>query len=74
MKIEKIVYYLVDGGAAILLEPSEDETGIQDYLLRSDGSGGDMLCLKAGGSLKPASKETIKNKEHYILSGRFICI
>ena len=55
-----------DGGAAILLEPSEDETGIQDYLLRSDGSGGDMLCLKAGGSLKPASKETIKNKEHYI--------
>ncbi len=55
-----------DGGAAVLLEPSEDETGIQDYLLRSDGSGGDMLCLKAGGSLKPASKETIKNKEHYI--------
>ena len=55
-----------DGGGAVLLEPSEDETGIQDYLLKSDGSGGDMLCLKAGGSLKPASIETIKNKEHYI--------
>ena len=55
-----------DGGCAVLLEPSEDETGIQDYLLKSDGSGGDMLCLKAGGSLKPASIETIKNKEHYI--------
>ena len=55
-----------DGGGAVLLEPSKDETGIQDYLLRSDGSGGDMLCLKAGGSLRPASLETIKNKEHYI--------
>ncbi len=55
-----------DGGGAVLLEPSEDENGIQDYLLKSDGSGGDMLCLKAGGSLKPASIETIKNKEHYI--------
>ena len=55
-----------DGGGAVLLEPSKDETGIQDYLLRSDGSGGDMLCLKAGGSLRPASIETIKNKEHYI--------
>ena len=32
----------------------------------SDGSGSDMLCIKAGGSLRPASKETIKNKEHYI--------
>ena len=49
-----------DGGGAVLLEPSEDETGIQDYLLKSDGSGGDMRCLKA------ASIETIKNKEHYI--------
>ncbi len=55
-----------DGGGAVLLEPSEDENGIQDYLLKSDGSGRDMLCLKAGGSLRPASTETIKNKEHYI--------
>ena len=55
-----------DGGGAVLLEPSSDDTGIQDYLLKSDGSGSDMLCLKAGGSLRPASKDTIKNKEHYI--------
>ena len=55
-----------DGGGAVLLEPSSDNTGIQDYLLKSDGSGSDMLCLKAGGSLRPASKDTIKNKEHYI--------
>ena len=55
-----------DGGGAVLLEPSIDNTGIQDHILKSDGSGGEMLCLKAGGSLRPASSETIKNKEHYI--------
>ena len=55
-----------DGGGAVLLERSNDETGIQDYILKSDGSGRDMLCLKAGGSLRPASTETLKNKEHYI--------
>ena len=55
-----------DGGGAVLLEPSIDDTGIQDHILKSDGSGGEMLCLKAGGSLRPASSETIKNKEHYI--------
>ncbi|PDH45509.1 MAG: 3-oxoacyl-ACP synthase [Rhodothermaeota bacterium MED-G18] len=55
-----------DGGGAVLLEPSKDDTGIQDHILKSDGSGGDMLCMKAGGSLRPASLETIKNKEHYI--------
>ena len=55
-----------DGGGAVLLEPSKDKNGIQDYILKSDGSGSDMLCLKAGGSLRPASNETIKNKEHYI--------
>ena len=55
-----------DGGGAVLLEPSKDDTGIQDHILKSDGSGGGMLCLKAGGSLRPASLETIKNKEHYI--------
>ena len=55
-----------DGGGAVLLEPSKDQNGIQDYILKSDGSGSDMLCLKAGGSLRPASNETIKNKEHYI--------
>ena len=55
-----------DGGGAVLLEPSKDENGIQDYILKSDGSGSDMLCIKAGGSLRPSSKETIKNKEHYI--------
>jgi len=55
-----------DGGGAVLLERSNDDTGIQDYILMSDGSGSDMLCLRGGGSLRPASIETIKNKDHYI--------
>jgi 3-oxoacyl-[acyl-carrier-protein] synthase-3 len=55
-----------DGGGAVLLEPTIDDTGIQDYILKSDGSGASMLCLKAGGSMKPASIKTIKNKEHFI--------
>ena len=55
-----------DGGGAVLLEPSIDDTGIQDFILKSDGSKASMLCLKAGGSKKPASIETINNKEHFI--------
>ena len=55
-----------DGGGAVLLERSNDDTGIQDYILKSDGSGSDVLCLKGGGSLRPASIETIKNKDHFI--------
>ncbi|MFT6715838.1 MAG: 3-oxoacyl-[acyl-carrier-protein] synthase-3 [Saprospiraceae bacterium] len=55
-----------DGAGAVLLEPSEDEDGIQDAILKSDGVGKDFLNIKAGGSLHPASKETIDNKMHYI--------
>ena len=55
-----------DGGGAILLEPSEDETGLQDEILRSDGSGRQYLYMKAGGSLRPPTKETVANREHYV--------
>ena len=55
-----------DGGGAVLLEPSEDETGIQDSLLRTDGSGAEFLRMEAGGSRKPASIETVTNREHFI--------
>jgi len=55
-----------DGGGAVLLEPSQDETGIIDYMLKSDGSGGPYLCIKGGGSKNPASMKTLKNNEHYI--------
>lgn len=55
-----------DGGGAVLLQPSTDGHGIKDSLLKSDGSGRDFLHQKAGGSLKPASVETVLAKEHYI--------
>lgn len=56
-----------DGAGAVLLEPSEDQTiGIQDSILRTDGSGVKYLHQKAGGSLNPASKETVANKMHYV--------
>ena len=54
-----------DGAGAVLLEPSTDENGIMDSILKSDGSGAQYLNLKAGGSLRPASIETVTNKEHF---------
>ena len=55
-----------DGGGAVLLEPNTEGYGIQDSLLRTDGSGKQFLYQKAGGSLNPASAETVANKEHYL--------
>lgn len=55
-----------DGGGAVLLEPSEDENGIVDSILRSDGSGKAYLHQKAGGSLNPPTHETIEAREHYV--------
>jgi 3-oxoacyl-[acyl-carrier-protein] synthase-3 len=56
-----------DAGAAILLEPSEDTSiGLQDSILRIDGSGKDSLCMTGGGSLNPPSHETVDKKMHYI--------
>ncbi len=55
-----------DGAGAILLEPNSEGYGIQDSLLKSDGSGAHYLKMVAGGSAKPASVETVLAKEHYI--------
>ncbi len=56
-----------DGAAGVLLEPDETgASGIMDSVLRCDGNGGDYLYMAAGGSLKPATIETVENKEHYI--------
>ena len=55
-----------DGAGAVLLEPSTDSNGVLDSVLKSDGSGKNYLHMKAGGSLKPASLETIAAKEHFI--------
>lgn len=55
-----------DGAGAVLLEPTTEEFGIRDSILRSDGAGRAHLHQKAGGSVKPASIETVMNKEHYV--------
>ena len=55
-----------DGGGAVLLEPNNEGNGVLDSLLRSDGSGVQHLHMKAGGSVKPASIETVTANEHYL--------
>lgn len=54
-----------DGCGAALLEPNEEGLGIMDAILKSDGSGGQFLHQKAGGSARPATAETVANKEHF---------
>lgn len=55
-----------DGGGAVLLEPNTEGLGIQDSILKSDGSGRVYLHQKAGGSVKPASHETVDAGEHFV--------
>lgn len=54
-----------DGAGAVLLEPNNEGNGLMDAILKSDGSGREYLHIKAGGSLKPASVESVMAKEHY---------
>ncbi len=55
-----------DGAGAVLLQKDEGDCGIMDSLLHSDGAGGDFLCMPAGGSLRPASHDTVDAKQHFI--------
>ncbi len=55
-----------DGCGAVLLEPNTDGYGVMDSILKSDGSGAPYLHQKAGGSLRPASHETVDNDEHFL--------
>jgi 3-oxoacyl-[acyl-carrier-protein] synthase-3 len=55
-----------DAAAAVLLEPTTEEFGIMDHIFHTDGSGRKYLHMKAGGSLKPASHETVDAGEHFI--------
>lgn len=55
-----------DGAAAALVEPNREGLGLLDSILKSDGAGKPFLHLKAGGSLKPASIDTVLAKEHFI--------
>ena len=55
-----------DGAGAVLLEPNEEGNGVLDSILKSDGSGMQYLHMKAGGSVKPASVESVLAKEHFV--------
>jgi len=55
-----------DAAGAVLLEPTTEEYGIMDHLFHVDGSGRKFLHLKAGGSVRPASHETVEAREHFI--------
>lgn len=55
-----------DGAGAIMLEANYEGLGVQDAILRSDGSGSEFLHMKAGGSAKPATYETVDAKEHSV--------
>jgi len=55
-----------DGAGAVLFEPNHEGLGFQDEFLKSDGVGREYLKIDAGGSILPASKETVENRQHYV--------
>jgi 3-oxoacyl-[acyl-carrier-protein] synthase-3 len=55
-----------DGGGAVLFSANEEGLGIQDEILKTDGTGRHFLKVDAGGSLLPSSEDTVKNKQHFV--------
>jgi 3-oxoacyl-[acyl-carrier-protein] synthase-3 len=55
-----------DGAGAVLLEPNNEGYGVLDSILRADGSGCQFLHQKAGGSMRPATHQTVEAKEHFV--------
>ncbi|HRI23900.1 MAG TPA: beta-ketoacyl-ACP synthase III [Ferruginibacter sp.] len=55
-----------DGAGAVLLEEDKEGNGIKDSILKTDGSGRQFLHMKAGGSVKPSTVETVLAKEHFV--------
>ncbi len=55
-----------DAACAVLLEPAQEDVGVMDHVFGSEGSSSRFLHMKAGGSLKPPSHETIDAREHFI--------
>ncbi|MGD1843376.1 MAG: beta-ketoacyl-ACP synthase III [Thermonemataceae bacterium] len=55
-----------DGAGAVMLEPTEEDFGVVDAVLQSDGSGWVHLHQKAGGSRRPPTTETVQHREHYV--------
>ncbi|PKB15925.1 beta-ketoacyl-ACP synthase III [Flavobacterium sp. 5] len=54
-----------DGAGAVLLEPSQN-SGLKDFLLKTDGKGSEFLSIAGGGSLNPFSKDTLEKGDHYV--------
>src|SRR5574343_1872982 len=55
-----------DGAGAVLLEPTTEDAGVKDFILKADGAGRNYLCMKSGGSVLPPTHETINNRMHYV--------
>jgi 3-oxoacyl-[acyl-carrier-protein] synthase III len=56
-----------DGAGAVILEATDDDSiGLLDFVHEIDGSGGCYLYMPGGGSLNPASRETVDKKLHYV--------
>lgn len=55
-----------DGAGVVLLEPNEEGLGIQDHILRTDGSGREFLIQQGGGSVNPATIDSVEKKMHFI--------
>ena len=55
-----------DGGGGVLIEQTDDDYGIIDSILKTDGSGNQFLTVPAGGSRKPTSETTVKQRLHYV--------
>lgn len=55
-----------DGAGAVLLEPTTEDLGVKDFILKADGTGKNYLCMHAGGSVLPASHETVDKRQHYV--------
>jgi 3-oxoacyl-[acyl-carrier-protein] synthase-3 len=55
-----------DGAGAVLLEPTTEDVGVVDSILKSDGAGESYLHMKAGGSRRPASEETLNARQHFV--------
>lgn len=55
-----------DGAGCVLLEPTEEACGVMDASFHTDGIGRNNLILRAGGSVNPASHETVEARQHYI--------
>ncbi|MEJ7644436.1 MAG: beta-ketoacyl-ACP synthase III [Chryseolinea sp.] len=55
-----------DGAGCVLLEPTAEDVGVMDAILKSDGHGESYLHMKAGGSRRPATHDTVDTRQHYV--------